>query len=328
MNNTQMTARVGLFFLIGVALIWITFEALHKGGFSRDHGYKIVAGFDNLKELKIGDEVRMAGVKIGSVASTQLSGRRAEAILSIDSKVKIASDAVATVTSAGLLGSNYIAVTLGTPAAPSLQPGADIKTKNTAGMGEIIAQLGDLGDQLKGVVSELGQSMGSGENGLFSKLDRLVTDNGPKLTETISNLRDITTKINSGEGTFGKLVNDSKLHDDLLATVDEIKSAASDAKTFVADAKDITAKIKSGEGTLGTLIYNDEAGNNIKLVAKNFREVSDKLNSGQGTLGKLISDDSLFNTAQGALKKFDRAADGLNDSGPITALGLAANYLF
>jgi phospholipid/cholesterol/gamma-HCH transport system substrate-binding protein len=28
MNNAQMSARVGLFFLLGVALIWVTFEAL------------------------------------------------------------------------------------------------------------------------------------------------------------------------------------------------------------------------------------------------------------------------------------------------------------
>ena len=38
MNNAQMSARVGLFFLIGVALLWITYEALNGGSFSRQQG--------------------------------------------------------------------------------------------------------------------------------------------------------------------------------------------------------------------------------------------------------------------------------------------------
>ena len=66
MNNAQHTARVGLFFLLGLALIWVTFETLSDGKIFKDRGYTLVAGFESLKELKQGDEVRMAGVKIGS----------------------------------------------------------------------------------------------------------------------------------------------------------------------------------------------------------------------------------------------------------------------
>ena len=67
MTNAQMSARVGLFFLLGVALIWVTFEALSSGKVRRDRGYRLIAHFTNVKELKGGDEVRMAGVKVGSV---------------------------------------------------------------------------------------------------------------------------------------------------------------------------------------------------------------------------------------------------------------------
>jgi phospholipid/cholesterol/gamma-HCH transport system substrate-binding protein len=60
------------------------------------------------------------------------------------------------------------------------------------------------------------KALGGGESGsasLFSKLDTLLNDNGPKLTETVANLQDITAKIKNSEGTLGKLVNDPKLHD-------------------------------------------------------------------------------------------------------------------
>src|SRR3954468_2830463 len=126
MNNTQQTVRVGLFFLLGLALVWVTFETLSGGKVFQDKGYNLIAGFETLKELKEGDEVRMAGVKIGEVAKTQLAGgRRAEAILRSDSTVKIKEDATATIVMAGLIGTNYISVNLGTPTVGDLRPGSE-----------------------------------------------------------------------------------------------------------------------------------------------------------------------------------------------------------
>ena len=56
MNNSQQTARVGLFFLLGIALIWVTFETLSGGKVFQDEGYQLIAGFESLKELKEGDD--------------------------------------------------------------------------------------------------------------------------------------------------------------------------------------------------------------------------------------------------------------------------------
>jgi ABC-type multidrug transport system ATPase subunit len=81
MNTAQQTARVGLFFLLGVALVWVTFETLSDGKLFEERSHTLIASFDDLKQLKAGDEVRLAGVKIGSVKKTRLAGRRAEAVL-------------------------------------------------------------------------------------------------------------------------------------------------------------------------------------------------------------------------------------------------------
>ena len=97
MNNTQQNFRVGLFFLLGIALAWVTFESLTGGQFFKAKGYPLYAGFSNLKGLKSGDDVLMAGVKIGSVAHTRLGPQRVEAVLDINPTVKIPKDAVASV---------------------------------------------------------------------------------------------------------------------------------------------------------------------------------------------------------------------------------------
>jgi len=329
MNNSQQTIRVGLFFLLGVALAWITFESLSGGQIFKKKGYTLVAPFANLKGLKTGDDILMAGVKIGSVAQTRLGQQRVEAVLSIDPKVQIPTDTVASVETSSLLGSQHLAVSFG-QATTSLKEGDEIKTKNTVDMNEVIAQLGSLGAKLESVADGVSKALGGGEGGssMFGKLDQLVTENGPKLTETIANLQDITAKIRNSEGTLGKLVNDPKLHDELLASVSEIKLAAADARTFMGDAKTIVADVKSGKGTLGVLLYDETAANNIKVTAANLRSISDKINSGQGTLGKLISDDGLYKDVQSTLKKADQMIDGLNDQGPITAVGVAAQAVF
>ncbi|HEY4300873.1 MAG TPA: MlaD family protein [Candidatus Didemnitutus sp.] len=329
MNNKSQTVRVGLFFLLGLALAWITLESLNGGRIFRPKGYTLLAGFADVKGLKVGDEVRMAGVKIGSVSNTRLAAHRVEAVLTIDADVPIPTDAVASVEQASLLGSNYLAVTFGTPGGPLLKDQDEIKTKPTIDLGEVIAQIGAVGNKIEGMLDSVGKSFGTGENGnLFTRLDKLMSENGPKLTETISNLQDITAKIRNGDGTIGRLVNDPKLHDDLVTTVGEIKLAADDARSFMNDAKGIVGDVKSGKGTLGVLLYDQATANNLKVTVGNVRAMSDKIARGEGTLGKLISDDGLYNNAQSTLKKADRALDSLDDTGPITAVGVVAKSLF
>jgi phospholipid/cholesterol/gamma-HCH transport system substrate-binding protein len=164
--------------------------------------------------------------------------------------------------------------------------------------------------------------------GLFQNLNLLVTDNRGKLATTLDNLQAITTKINGGQGTLGLLVNDTKVHDDAVATLDEVKAAADQAKTFIANAQTIVDQVKSGQGPLGTLVYDDKTAANLKTTVQNARDVSDKLTNGQGTLGQLINNDTILTDAQAVLKKADTALDSMGDSGPITAVGVLAQALF
>lgn len=331
MNNLQQTARVGLFFLLGLALIWVTFETLSGGKVFQDKGYTLIAGFETLKELKEGDEVRMAGVKIGVVEKTELAAsRRAEAVLRIESKYKVKADATATIVMAGLIGTNYIGIDLGTPSAADLPPGAEIPTKTTPDLNSVMAQIGQLGQKLEGALGNLGTAFsGDGKSpGIIQKIDTLVTENREKVGATMTNLQQITDKVNKGEGTLGKIINDPKLHDELIATITDIKASAAEAKVFMGNAQGIMDQVKAGKGAIGALVYDETAASNLKASIANFRAVSDKLAKGEGTLGKLISDDSMLRDAQAIMKKADRALDGLDDSGPITAVGVVARGLF
>ena len=330
MNNTQQTFRIGLFFLLGVALVWVTFETLSGGKIFKEKGYTIIAGFESLKELKDGDEVRMAGVKIGVLEQTRLAGRRGEAVLKINSNVAIKRDATASIVMAGLLGNNYIGIDLGSTNESELRDGAEIRTRTAPDLNSVMAQLGEVGKKIETVLSALGESLsGDAKNpGLVKKVDQLITENRESITKATDNLQQITDKVNRGEGTLGKLINDPKLHEDLVATIGDIKNSAAEAKTFIATAQAIIDQVKSGKGTIGTLVFDDKAASDLKASIANLRSVSDKISRGEGTLGKLLSDDTMYRDTQAIIKKADRALDGLGDSGPITAVGAVAKGLF
>ena len=327
MNNAQMTARVGLFFIFGLALLWVVFESLGTGGLFQGKGYEIATRFDNLQQLKTGDEVRIAGVKVGTVRATRLGDGRAEAVLKIDNGIVIPDDSRAKIALTGLLGSNYLSITLGESATPAA-PGAIIASDQSADLNSILSKLDDIGSNMQGALNGITQAFGGAEGGLFSRLDELVSQNSENLTKTVANLEAITAKIRSGDGTVGRLVNDPTAYDELVGALAEFKKASTQAATFIADAQGVIDEVKSGKGTLGALIYDEATGENIKATASNLRSLSDKLNSGEGTFGKLLTDDTLYRDVQGLMKKADRALDGLSDQGPITAVGVAANSLF
>ncbi len=328
----MQSVRVGLFFILGVALTWVIFEALGNKSIFKEPGYTLVASFSDVKDLKAGDEVRMAGVKIGAVSHTRLKGRTAEVVLEVVPNIKVASDSVASIAMAGLLGSHYLSLTLGSEEAGFLSDGDHLESKKTSDLNDVLAQIGTIGEKIETMMDDLSSSLGSisggGEGGLFSKLDKLVDQNSENLSQTIENLRAITDKITNGEGTIGKLVNDGGAYDDLVAAVQEIKTAAGQASKLTNDASDIFAHIKSGNGALGTLIYNDDIAQQIKFTMTNLSELSEKLNSNEGTLGKLINDDSLYLEAKSVIGKASRTRDSLEDQGPVSAVGAAAQALF
>lgn len=344
MNTASQSIRVGLFFVLGVALIWIAYETLSGGRVENARGYRIEAAFDNLQQLKASDEVRMAGVRIGNVASTRLDGTKAVAVLMIDDQYKIPADSEATITTAGLLGTNYVAIVPGT-ATQTLAGGASINTFKTPGFQDVVAEVGKIGERMDSVFAKVEESLdglsgltGGGATGgdgegvspgtLMKNINDIVMENRDTIRSTLTNFDQISTEIAKGEGTIGKLIKDPAAYDQLLATAADIQKTANDASALIAEAQSIVNQVKAGEGALGTIIYDQQTGADIKVAIANVKEFSGKLNSTDNSLGRFLADDDLFNQAQDTLSKVNGAVSRFDDSGPITAVGILASALF
>ena len=78
-------------------------------------GYEIAARFERVDGLEIGGDVRMGGIKIGTVRSQTLDPQTYVAVVrfSIDNAIKIPTDSSASIESEGLLGGRYLNIVPG-----------------------------------------------------------------------------------------------------------------------------------------------------------------------------------------------------------------------
>jgi len=79
------------------------------------NGYRVTAEFDRVDGLATGSDVRMSGIKIGTVVSQELNARTYFAVITMSLRpdIELPVDTSAKITSEGLLGANYVSLTPG-----------------------------------------------------------------------------------------------------------------------------------------------------------------------------------------------------------------------
>ena len=110
MKSNTFEAIVGAFVII-LSLVFL-FYGFSTMKLQNSDNYNISALFNRIDGIKIGSDIRMSGIKIGTVANQELdnSSFEAKVQMSIDSKILIPDDSSAKITSDGLLGGNYISI--------------------------------------------------------------------------------------------------------------------------------------------------------------------------------------------------------------------------
>lgn len=104
---------VGTFVLF--TAIYFFFFSVHKSGISASTTYQVLAKFDNVDGISAGSDIKISGVKIGSVASETIDPETYRAILKLDinKEVKLPKDSSAKILSSGLLGGKFIGIEIG-----------------------------------------------------------------------------------------------------------------------------------------------------------------------------------------------------------------------
>jgi phospholipid/cholesterol/gamma-HCH transport system substrate-binding protein len=91
-------------------------------------GYQVYAKFDRIEGVREGSDVRISGIKVGSITGENLDTSTYLAVvrMSIDPKIKLPTDTIAQIASSGLLGDKYMSLVPGS-ADDTIPPGGQIK---------------------------------------------------------------------------------------------------------------------------------------------------------------------------------------------------------
>lgn len=112
-NNNYFEIIVGTFVLFCAIYFFAT--SFKSAKVSSSGGYEVIAKFENIDGIVVGSDVKISGVKIGTVSEQFLDEKdfRATLKILINHNIKIPTDSSAKISSEGLLGSKYLSITPG-----------------------------------------------------------------------------------------------------------------------------------------------------------------------------------------------------------------------
>jgi len=127
--------------VLAVAAMFLTFgyTSTTVGG---NGGFPVSAKFDRVDGLVIGSDVRMSGIKVGTVVDQTLDQETFMAVIKmdLDKKLALPDDSSAKITSEGLLGDTYMSLEAG-GSETALKPGGEIKfTQGSIDLMSLIGQ--------------------------------------------------------------------------------------------------------------------------------------------------------------------------------------------
>lgn len=219
--------------------------------------------------------VKMAGIKIGIIEKILLEDGRARIVISLDGDTKLTESTTATLKADGILGDKHVEIIPGKPEDVQLPSGSEIKlAAGKGGMDDVMADVSRVAKSMNELLDMLnkaaqnaddstaiGRIMGNIED-LTADLSEITNENKGKLAEildrvrnlsknvdtyineetlsrvdrSLKNIEDITAKLNKGEGTLGRLINDEQ-------TVEELNSAISSVNKFLGGADKLETSV-------------------------------------------------------------------------------------
>jgi phospholipid/cholesterol/gamma-HCH transport system substrate-binding protein len=239
-------ARLGAFIIATLSVLAAGIFIIGGKQYLFTPTYRLKAQFATVIGLDPGAEVRVGGVRSGSVRAIELPNRpdgKITVLLDLQRSTReiIKQDSVAAIETEGLLGNEYVSITFGSAQAPN------VKDNDT------LASVPPL------VIADL-----------MKKADGILDTSQAALnnvTVTASNLSSITGKINQGQGTIGALVNDRKIYSQIDQTTVGLRDTVNHAQAGVTAFQENMEAMKSNFLLRG--FFKNRGYENSSDLAKN-----------------------------------------------------------
>jgi phospholipid/cholesterol/gamma-HCH transport system substrate-binding protein len=289
--------RVGALVIVSLTVlaVGIFFISGETRFFSRK--YTLKTYFSGAGGLRAGSQVRIEGIPVGTVERIGISPypepeRAVEVTMRIPREFQdqIRDDSSASLETAGLLGEAYVDISRGSPGEPVVPPNGAVKSREEPDIKRIMANTNDVISNLRVLSSKLNDITSEIQSG-HGSMGKLIYDPAlyNRMTKITGDMQQVVARLNQGQGTVGKLLIDDTLYQRTTASIDRLNQ--------------ILDEVQSGKGSLAKFINDPTVYNNVDQLVTRANNLLDNINKGQGTLGKLATDPELYNRMN---ETFDR----------------------
>jgi phospholipid/cholesterol/gamma-HCH transport system substrate-binding protein len=273
--SNKRPITVAFFILAGLCILIaaIFTIGMQKQIFAKTIVLKVI--FEDVNGLKIGNNVWLSGMKIGTVKDmyfannsnvevTLVIEKWSQKHISVDSKAKIGGE--------GFIGNKIVVIQTGVEKV-SISNGSIIRSEKSTSTEDMLSTL---------------------------------QSNNVNILEITSNFKKISKKILDGDGTLGALITDSTISNDLRSTLISLKKASINGEKAMVSLNDFSSKLNH-KGSFANDIISDssmvpELKATISLFQKtalsasefteNLNKASQQLNNTNSPIGMLLNDEA------------------------------------
>ena len=272
--------KVGAVALLGIALLFgiAAFYGLIRIG---EAGYPLHVDFDRVDGLKIGGQVRYAGVDVGRVTRIGVTEQgKARASLRIFSGNSIPEGSSFTIGSDGLLGEKFVSIAPPDQREKFLSPDTVVEGTPSQGIETFISTADRLFNRMDKLVSSLEEVFGDPKvKGSMKDTARNIDQLTAALSRmALNNEQNINTIARNLALMSGSLRDVAARVDKMAANVDNDGKTAKDLQETLSNLRSASARLERMAAALEPVATDPETSRNIKDTLKNAREVSEKAN--------------------------------------------------
>ena len=331
MGRLTLEAKVGAFVIlgfIGIGVIATTLEPLKFKEEKTGQCYFLI--FKNVAGLEKDAPVRIAGVTVGKVLDVKVKDRRAVVEIVFFKPIKLYANAKACIETMGLMGEKYIELDPGSPEAPELPPGSEVKnTQASASMDEVMTSLNEFiakfnetlltpdGKNRLAILLEEVTRLSESVDRAVNNLNSLVEENRRSIREIVKNLLALSSvlkeELPQAVDNINTLTN--QLSEIALENRQDIRETIVNLKSLTEKVPQLAEKINGLAVRLERLLNEenlqnvDEAVENVKEISFELHQLLAKVNDGKGTVGKLFNDEELYDSLTKTVRVLGKLAD-------------------
>lgn len=287
-QETSKNIRVGAFVIIGTGLLILALYLIGSKQNLFGSTFQLKSQFKNVNGLMAGNNVRFAGINIGTVESVEIiNDSTVSVIMIIENKVQphIKKNSQAMVGTDGLMGNKLINIISSNEPAESVEDGDFLKSKSPLGADEMMRTLDITNENVKDITVDLKKIVQklNNPNTLWSILsDSILADNikeaivnikvtGARTAIITGDLNRIVKHVKEGKGTVGALLTDTSFSTRLNQSIVNIQLITDSLALVTGDMRYITSKVKKGEGAIGTVLMDTTFVNNLNKTMENAK---------------------------------------------------------